>query len=86
MGRIQDKRKMRKKGRRRAKRWCYRRAQSVCAKHMRKGEGKSEESEDITRGEVYRDFWRVSIDSEYRKTLDDYRGVTAIVISIRLKN
>lgn len=58
----------------------------MCAKHMRKGEGKPEESEDITRGEVYRDLWRVSIGSEYRKTLDDYRGVTAIVISIRLRN
>lgn len=40
---------------------------------MRKEEGKSEEYEDITR-EVYRDLWRVSIGSEYRKVVGRLSG------------
>lgn len=41
---------------------------------MREEEGKSEECEDITREEVYRDLWRVSIGSEYRKVVGRLSG------------
>ncbi|EGI71019.1 hypothetical protein G5I_00128 [Acromyrmex echinatior] len=42
--------------------------------HTRKEEGKSKECEDITREEVYRDLWRVSISSEYRKVVGRLSG------------
>ncbi|TGZ37437.1 hypothetical protein DBV15_10646 [Temnothorax longispinosus] len=41
---------------------------------MREEEGKSGECEDITREEVYRDLWRVSIGSEYRKVVGRLSG------------
>lgn len=43
-------------------------------KRMRKEEGKSGECEDITREEVYRDLWRVSIGTEYRKVVGRLSG------------
>lgn len=46
----------------------------MCGKHMREEEGKFEECEDITREEVYRDLWRVSIGSEYRKVVGRLSG------------
>lgn len=74
MGRIRDKRKMKeKRGRRSEGGWRRQEAQSVCDKHMRKEEGKSGEC-DITREEVYRDLWRVSIGSEYRKVVGRLSG------------
>lgn len=76
MGRIWDKRKMREKKKTEESEGGWRRqeAQSVCDKHMRKEEGKSREWEDITREEVYRDLWRVSIGSEYRKVVGRLSG------------
>lgn len=65
MGRIWDKRKMKEKKRGRGAEKRRRMAQPGSAKcarraYARKEEGKSEERE-ITREEVYRDLWRVSI-------------------------
>ncbi|KYM78973.1 hypothetical protein ALC53_10527 [Atta colombica] len=75
MGRIRDKRKMKeKKGGGETKEDGAVRKHEVCDKHMRKEEGKSKECEDITREEVYRDLWRVSISSEYRKVVGQLSG------------
>lgn len=74
MGRIRDKRKMREKKGGVKNDGAAVEARSVCDKHMRKEERKFEECEDITREEVYRDLWRVSIGSEYRKVVARLSG------------
>lgn len=78
MGRIWDKRKMKEKKKREGAEKRRRMAQPGSAKcarraYARKEEGKSEERE-ITREEVYRDLWRVSIGSKYRKVVGRLSG------------